>query len=92
MSQHSNDRGACSIQNGTVIEDDLCSYEYAVDLGHVVGQFVVVYQLAFYALQHQFFIECYSKVKLNRTLMTVIRFCRRRRGDCLLKILIVFSN
>lgn len=57
VSQKSDDRSPSSVQNGPVIQDDLCPHQHACHLGHVVPYFVVVEQLAPNPFNHQFFIE-----------------------------------
>ena len=46
MGQKSNNWGACSIENGSIVKNDLGSNQYTGHLGDVVTNLVVIDELA----------------------------------------------
>ena len=46
VGQKGDHRGACSVEDASIIKDYLCSNQNAVDFGHVVAYLVVVDELA----------------------------------------------
>lgn len=56
MSKESNDGSSSSIENGSIIEDNLCPHEYTSDLMDVISDFVIIYEIAFDAFQYKFLV------------------------------------
>ncbi len=56
MSEKSNYGCSSSVENGSIIQDDLGSNNDAGDLMDVVPNFIVVYEVALNSFQHQFFV------------------------------------
>ena len=92
VSQHSDNRSSSSVQNGSVIKDNLCPYQNTSNFRNVVSYLIVVDQLTVDSFQHQFFVEFDSVLNGNFTLIQANRFCRHTQLDYFIDFLQAFSD